>query len=234
MTFGERKVLEKRLSSLMRRVSRRKRRGFGRWTRRRDLDLRRMMRGSLASGGELFTPLRRRRRRSLRRFTLLLDVSGSMEGFREFALLFAVATGNVFPRTETYLLSTRLERVTDSIRRGRLDETLRALSRREHGWSGGTTLGECVSGLNASLRGRGGRSTVIVFSDGLDRGEPEKLADELSRLRRHEERIVWLNPLSGSPDYEPAAGGMRAALPHIDLFAPANNLENLERCLRHV
>ena len=40
--------------------------------------------------------------------------------------------------------------------------------------------------------------------------------------------VVWVNPLKGHPDYEPLAGGMRAALPHVDRFLPGHNLASLE------
>jgi uncharacterized protein with von Willebrand factor type A (vWA) domain len=50
----------------------------------------------------------------------------------------------------------------------------------------------------------------------------------MAALRRRSKRIVWLNPMIGWQDYEPTAGGMRAALPYIDLFAPAHNLKSLE------
>jgi len=44
-------------------------------------------------------------------------------------------------------------------------------------------------------------------------GTQEKLAPTLGRSH---------------PDYEPLAGGMRAALPHVDRFLPGHNLAALE------
>jgi hypothetical protein len=70
---------------------------------------------------------------------------------------------------------------------------------------------------------------VIVVSDGWDRGDPALVASETARLRRNCHRLVWLNPLAGTPGYEPLAGGMRAAFPYIDDFLPAGTVASLER-----
>ena len=67
------------------------------------------------------------------------------------------------------------------------------------------------------------------MSDGWDRGDPMLVATETARLRRNCHRLVWLNPLAGTPGYEPLAGGMRAAYPYIDDFLPAGTVASLER-----
>ena len=67
----------------------------------------------------------------------------------------------------------------------------------------------------------------MIVSDGYDTGEPDRLADEMRRLRQTCRRIIWLNPLIGWNGFHPEARGMQAALPHVDLFAPAHNLESL-------
>ena len=41
--------------------------------------------------------------------------------------------------------------------------------------------------------------------------------------------MIWLNPLLGDPRYRPEARGMQAALPYVEHFVPAHNLESLER-----
>ena len=97
------------------------------------------------------------------------------------------------------------------------------------GWAGGTRIGESLATFNrsyaASVLNR--RSVVIIVSDGYDTGPPEQLAAELAAVRRRARRVVWLNPMLGWQGYEPVARGMAAALPHLDLFAPAHNLESL-------
>jgi len=110
------------------------------------------------------------------------------------------------------------------------------LSREAIGWSGGTKIGESLRELHlAHGRRLLSRDTIfIVLSDGWDTGEPHILAAELSAMRRKVKKTVWLNPLLGMEGYEPITRGMSAALPHIDVFAPAHNLESLLQLERHL
>jgi uncharacterized protein len=71
------------------------------------------------------------------------------------------------------------------------------------------------------------RTAVVIVSDGYDTGDPAQLGAEMRQLRRRCRRIAWLNPMLGWQDYAPEARGMKAALPFVDLFAPAHNLESL-------
>ena len=97
-------------------------------------------------------------------------------------------------------------------------------------WAGGTRIGESFREFNHKWARRTLRTSgvVIVVSDGWDRGDPALVATETARLRRNCHRLVWLNPLAGTPGYEPLAGGMRAALPYVDRFLPGHNLRSLE------
>ena len=97
------------------------------------------------------------------------------------------------------------------------------------GWSGGTRIGDCLATFNRHYAPRmlGSRSIVVILSDGFDTGPPELIGRELAAIKRRAKRLVWLNPLAGWRGYEPTASGMKAALPHIDLFAPAHNLKSL-------
>jgi uncharacterized protein with von Willebrand factor type A (vWA) domain len=74
--------------------------------------------------------------------------------------------------------------------------------------------------------GRG--AVVVVLSDGWDRGDPEVLATEMSRLARVAFRVVWVNPLKAMPDYAPLARGMAAALPYVDEFVTGHSVAALE------
>jgi hypothetical protein len=69
---------------------------------------------------------------------------------------------------------------------------------------------------------------AVLCSDGLERGEPELLRAQMERLHRLAHKVVWVNPLKGSPRYEPLARGMDAAMPWVDVFLPGHNLESLE------
>ena len=76
-------------------------------------------------------------------------------------------------------------------------------------------------------------ATVVILSDGWDRGAPEALAEQMARLSRVAYKIVWVNPLKASPGYAPLAQGMAAALPYVDVFVSGHDLASLER-LVHV
>ena len=97
------------------------------------------------------------------------------------------------------------------------------------GWSGGTRIGEALAAFNDRYASAimNSRTLAIIVSDGFDTGPAEQLAAELQRLKRRTKRLVWLNPLLGRASYEPRAAAMAAALPYLDLFAPAHNLESL-------
>jgi len=96
------------------------------------------------------------------------------------------------------------------------------------GWSGGTRIGESLQRFAQDYATRmNSRTVFIIVSDGLDTGEPALLARQLANIQRHCRKVVWLNPLLGREGYEPKTGAMLAALPHIDVFAPAHNLQSL-------
>jgi uncharacterized protein len=195
----------------------------------RRVHLRRTIRRSLSYGGMPLNLAFRRRRRRLPRLVLLLDVSRSMSLYSLLFLRFARGMLAAFKDAQAFAFHTRLVPVTDTLRERdseRLREKLEIISL---GWSGGTRIGECLERFNREYAATalGKRAVVIIVSDGLDTGAPTLIAEQLAAIRRHARRIVWLNPLLGREGYEPTAGGMEAALPFIDVFAPAHNLESL-------
>ncbi len=197
--------------------------------RGRALDFRRTIRASIATGGAPFNPLFRRRRPKPLRLVVLLDVSGSMSQYSAFFLRFLRGILAHFADAEAFVFHTRLVSIGEVLREREPQRALDRLSLISAGWSGGTRIGESLAEFErhhaARLLGR--RAAVIVVSDGYDTGDPAALAEALAAIRRRARRIVWLNPMAGWQGYEPVAGGMAAALPHIDLFAPAHNLASL-------
>jgi uncharacterized protein len=117
-----------------------------------------------------------------------------------------------------------------------IKDALQALAREGAGWSGGTQIGESLHEFNfLHARRLLTRDTIfIILSDGWDTGEPEALAAELASIKVRVRRLIWLNPLLGMKEYQPVTRGMSAALPYIDVFAPAHNLESLLELERHL
>ena len=199
------------------------------------LDLRRSMHGSLTTGGDLLQLARRSRRPRRLRIVALCDVSGSMELYSRFLLHFLRALQLSRARVDTFAFATRLTRVTEQLGAGRLDEVTERLAGSIRDWSGGTRIGASLAEAGTRWGRLFDRHTiVIVLSDGWDTGDPALLGSSLAALAARVRRVIWLNPLLGSPNYHPATQGLIAALPHVDLFAPLHDLASLRRLARQI
>jgi uncharacterized protein with von Willebrand factor type A (vWA) domain len=200
------------------------------------IDIRRALARSLRTGGDVVGFPRRVRRMRPRPLVVLCDVSGSMERYSRMLLQFVHALGHRHRRVEAFLFSTHLERITPELRTGRLDVAVAAIGRHVTGWSGGTRIGEALRELHLRWRRRvlHGGPVVLLISDGWDRGEPAVLRAQAARLQRSCYRLVWLNPLIGTPDYAPLTRGLQAALPYVDDFLPVRTLTNLADLAVHL
>lgn len=193
------------------------------------VDLRRTIRSSLATGGEPMRLAFRQKPDRPVRITALVDVSGSMTPYARPFLAFLAGLMRADATADAYLFHTRLVRVTEALRD---EDPLRALNRitlLAEGFGGGSRIGAGLHHFATTHARRlvNGRSVVIILSDGYDSAPSGELAAALERLSRRGCRILWLNPLKGWRDYAPVASGMAAALPHLDLFAPAATLEDI-------
>jgi hypothetical protein len=197
-------------------------------------DVRRTLRRSLRTRGEPFDRAWRDRRVRGRPLVLILDVSGSMSPYARALVQFGYAAMAAGRRVEVFCFGTRLTRVTRTLRTKDPDRALREIGRTVVDWEGGTRIGESLRSLldgwsqRAALRG----AVVVLCSDGLERGDPELLRAQMARLGRLAHKVVWVNPLKGSPRYEPLARGMAAALPSVDVFLSGHNLESLSELSR--
>lgn len=200
------------------------------------LDLRRMLHASIAHGGEPIDIFRRRTPRRPLRPVLLLDASGSMSQYSAIFLRFMLALLKRLPEGEGYLFHTRLVEIGLVLRERQRVKALERLSLLAEGWGGGTRIGDCLATFvkHHARRALRGRSILFILSDGYDTGEPAVLGKAMAELAKRARRIVWLNPLIGWDGYQPVAGGMAAALPYVDVFAPAHNLASLEKLMPHL
>jgi uncharacterized protein len=163
---------------------------------------------------------------------VLADISGSMSRYSRMLLHFAHALSQQGQlRVESFVFGTRLTPITRSLRQRDPDAALATVARQVQDWSGGTRIGESLHAFNRQWARRvlgGGRATVLLVTDGLERGEVAQLGFEAERLGKSCRRLVWLNPLLRYAGFEPRAAGIRALRPHVDLFLPAHNLASLE------
>jgi uncharacterized protein with von Willebrand factor type A (vWA) domain len=199
-------------------------------------DIRAALRRAGRASGELIVLPRRVRRRRPRPLVVIADVSGSMERYTRMLLRFAHALVRRRRHVEAFLFATRVTRITRDLQRDRVDEAVAAVARRVQDWGGGTRIGDALREVNRHwarrVLGRG--PVVLIISDGWDRGDPSLLSAEIARLQRSCHRLIWLNPLLGSADYEPLTRGMRAARPFVDDFLPAHNLASVEALAAHL
>ncbi|MCL5075106.1 MAG: VWA domain-containing protein [Chloroflexi bacterium] len=194
-----------------------------------EFDLRRTLRSNLRYGGEMVKLSKRRRRLRKTKIVLVCDVSGSMDAYSHFLIQFVYGLQNHLRGVETFVLSTRLTRITHLLRGRPLRDALELIAKTVQDWSGGTKIGDCLRELNhSSAAGQlGKRTIVLIVSDGWDTGDMDLLADEMRRLQKRVHKVIWLNPLLGSPGYKPICKGMKAALPYVDYFLPLHNLASL-------
>ncbi|HZH06966.1 MAG TPA: VWA domain-containing protein, partial [Lautropia sp.] len=208
-----------------RRTRRRQRANHGEF-----IDPRATLRSSMKHGGVPMELRRQRRKIKTRPLVVICDISGSMDRYARLLLRFVHALGQGLDNTEVFVFGTRLTRITRELRKRDVDSALNQVVASVDDWSGGTRIGEAIKSFNYKWSRRVLRSgaTVVVISDGWDRGEPALLGREMARLQRSCRRLIWLNPLLGAPGYQPLTQGMRAALPYIDEFMPIHNMQSLE------
>ena len=194
------------------------------------LDIRRLIRHSLRTGGDPVDRPLRARKRVPRKLVVLCDVSGSMDSYARALILFLHATVGSGPGVEAFAFGTRLSRLTPELATRDPEAALERCTEAVTDWGSGTRIGASLKEFN-DIYGRRALSRgaiVVVVSDGWERQDPELVGREMARLARAAYAVVWVNPLKGNPEYQPLAGGMRAALPFVDRFLPGHNLRSLE------
>jgi uncharacterized protein with von Willebrand factor type A (vWA) domain len=200
----------------------------------REVDFRRTWRKNAVYGRDGVQLAMRRRRIRKTKLMLLCDVSGSMDCYSQFLIQFIYALKREIRDVEVGVFSTRMTAISRLLKTKGVEESLREVSETVHDWAGGTDIGGCLREFNDRyardmLRAK---TVMIIVSDGWDRGDAELMRMEMERLRRRTHKLLWLNPLLGSPGYQPLCLGMKTALPYLDYFMPAHNLESLVELAR--
>ncbi|CAG4883626.1 carbon monoxide dehydrogenase E protein [Georgfuchsia toluolica] len=195
-------------------------------------DLRRLLRSRAfyTADGICALPYRTRRINKTR-LVLLCDVSGSMQRYSSFLIEFMYALRRELSDLEVGVFSTHLTMITDLLKAKGVAASLKQVADKVHDWAGGTNIGGSLREFNEQHAPRmlNGHTAVIFLSDGWDRGNAAEMREEMQKLRQHAQKVVWLNPLLGTPGYQPLTQGMLNALPHLDYFLPAHNLQSLSQ-----
>ena len=194
------------------------------------LDMRRTLRGSLRTGGDIIDIHKLGRIDKPAPIVALLDISGSMSEYTRLFLHFLHAITDARKRVSVFLFGTRLTNVTRSLRARDPDEALASCSSLVEDWAGGTRIATSLHTFNKlwARRVLGQGAIVLLISDGLEREADARLAFEMDRLHRSCRRLIWLNPLLRYGGFEPKAQGIKMMLPHVDEFRPVHNLKSIE------
>src|SRR6201996_2169718 len=193
-------------------------------------DMRRTLRGSLRTGGDIVDIYRLGRIEKPAPIVALLDISGSMSEYTRLFLHFLHAITDARKRVSVFLFGTRLTNVTRALRQRDPDEALASCSASVEDWAGGTRIATSLHSFNKlwARRVLGQGAIALLISDGLEREADSKLAFEMDRLHRSCRRLIWLNPLLRFGGFEPKAHGIKMMLPHVDEFRPVHNLSSIE------
>jgi len=195
----------------------------------RTIDFNKTIRKSISRGGWTNEIAFKQKKIEKKRLVMLLDVSGSMDKYSFFLLKFIYILKKYFEKIEAFTFSTRLVRVTRMLEGRNIDQSLKLISREVKSWSSGTKIGECLKDFNIiySKQILSRSSIVIILSDGLDTGDPGLLSKSIENIKLRTKQLIWLNPLKGTDGYEPVQKGMASALPYVDQFQSARNLDSL-------
>ncbi|HEX4928339.1 MAG TPA: VWA domain-containing protein, partial [Burkholderiales bacterium] len=193
------------------------------------VDLRRSLRETLREGGDLIPLVRAAPRELHPPLVVLCDISGSMNPYARMFLHFLHAITNDRDRVSVFVFGTRLTNITRQLRHRDVDVAMAKVAEAIKDWSGGTRIGASLREFNFKWARRtlGQNACVLLVSDGLDREAGEGLAEEMERLAKSSRYLVWLNPLLRYEKFEARPAGVRAMLPHVDLFLPVHNLQSL-------
>jgi uncharacterized protein with von Willebrand factor type A (vWA) domain len=194
------------------------------------LDMRRMLRRCLRSGGDPVDQPWKSRKAVPRKLVVLCDVSGSMDAYARALFLFLHALVGTGHGVEAFAFGTRLTRLTGDLGARDPEAALARATEAAIDWGSGTRIGSSLAEFNAvyGRRALSRGAVVVIVSDGWERDGPGLIGREMAKLARAAYAIVWVNPLKGNPEYQPLAGGMRAALPFVDRFLPGHNIRSLE------
>ena len=193
------------------------------------VDLKRTLKETMRKGGDIIPLVRTAPRELHPPLVVLCDISGSMNPYSRMFLHFLHAITNDRDRVAVFVFGTRLTNITRQLRHRDVDVAMARVAEAIKDWSGGTRIGASLREFNFKWARRvlGQNACVLLVSDGLDREAGEGLSEEMERLGKSCRNLVWLNPLLRYDRFEARPAGVRAMLPHVDLFLPVHNLKSL-------
>ncbi|MFK7775939.1 MAG: VWA domain-containing protein [Saprospiraceae bacterium] len=233
---GEQKQLLEIIKIISQRLANRNSRRYIGSKSKKQIDLKKTIRQSLRKDAEINQFFFKEQQQRKVNLVLICDVSKSMELYSQFLIEFMYSFQQAVNQLRTFVFSTRLVSLSNVLKDGDYEKVLNNLSDQVPYWSGGTRIGESLQQFNERYASRmlNKNSIVIIMSDGWDTGDLAVLENAMKSIHKKSDRVIWLNPLAGNPEYKPSTKGMEICLPYIDVFTSAHNLESLKSVVKHL
>ncbi len=233
---GEQKELLGIIKIIAQRLANKYSRRYIRSKSTKQIDLKNTIRQSLRKGGDIHQFVFKEQQKRKVNLILICDVSKSMELYSQFLIEFMYSFQQVVHQLHSFVFSTRLVSLSRTLRDGNFEKVLHNLSEQVPYWSGGTRIGESLYQFKSKYGERllNRDSIVIILSDGWDTGDLAVLEKAMKFIHKKSDKVIWLNPLAGNPNYMPSTKGMEICMPYIDIFTSAHNLESLKNVSRHL
>lgn len=221
---------------LVKKLSNKKGRRYINSKQQKLIDLRKIIRKNISKSDEIIHLNFKKKKIEKLKLVLICDVSRSMELYSKFLIQFMYGLNQSSTKIETFVFSTKIERISKSLRSSDFSTVLDGLKSSFNHWSGGTRIGSALLEFKEKFGDQllGHKTKVIILSDGWDTDEPELVEEALSYIKRRSSKLIWINPLAGNPNFRPETACLKAAMPYLDIFQAANNMESLQRLVAHI
>ncbi len=236
LSTEEMRLMMRLLEKLARKLAHEKSRLTKKSKKHKRLDLKRTILANMRAGGEVKELLFSDKKEKKLKLVLLCDVSKSMDLYSRFFIHLIYSFQHAYDKIETFVFSTALHCISEILNVNELDKAFDIISDRVPQWSGGTTIGSCLSDFSKEYKYRmlDKKTIVLILSDGWDTGDPEVLKSAMKTIYKASKKVIWLNPLAGNTNFSPEAIGMKTALPYIDVLASAHNMESLKKVMQEL
>ena len=212
--------IAKRLSAMYSKKKKRENRG--------QLDFRKTLRSNVAYDGILFETYWKNKYIEKPRILVLCDVSGSVQAYSRFLLLFLYSLNDVLNRIDSYVFTGNLISVDDIFDSYPVEDAIEKIMH-DYGMGGsdyGTMLldleRQCMDNIDH-------KTTVLILGDARNNNLAPR-SEVLQLAYQRAKRVIWLNP---EPEnfWKTGDSVMLNYRPYCHLAKTCNTLDHLERLL---
>jgi len=222
------------VQKLVQKIANRRSRRYQITKKKAILDVKKSIRKNIVRNGEIVDILYKKKKKDNIKVVLLCDVSRSMELYSRFFIQFMYAFHSLFSKVETFAFATTLHHISKELNKFSINKSLQEVINKIPDWSGGTKIGASLEQFNNEFGHKylTSKTLVIVLSDGWDTDEVDLVGENMKLIHRKAMKVLWLNPLAGSGDWQPEVRGMKAALPYVDALLPFHNIDSLREVVQ--